>query len=358
MKSSSFVLSTIDPGSGVYGCGMLVMISEAVFVDHGERLRALAPEAKWLRLQTDATLVLDDASVEATSVAPDVAFISNDVFYGPVKECFALLEGWTSLRWVQSAAAGTEAPLYRTLISRGCRVTRAHVTAVPIAEYVLRAVLTHLQQPDRLVQQQRDHVWQHQPFREVWRTSWLVIGLGSIGGEVATRARAFGAHVTGVRRTPQGDEPVDAMVTPDGLTNAAAQADIVVLAAAGGDETRNMIGTEFFAAMKPGSVFVNVARGYMVDEDALLVALEREVPEVAILDVFATEPLPADSVFWDHPRVVVSPHSSGGGNGRIQRAVDVFAENLERLGNNAAFLHEIAEGDLPRIAETWVSTER
>jgi phosphoglycerate dehydrogenase-like enzyme len=337
---------------------MLVLISETVHRDHGSRLASVAPHAQWLRLQPDGSLVLDGVVVDADAVAPDVAFISNDVFYGPVAACFALLESWGSLRWVQSAAAGTEAPLYRSLIGRGCRITRAHVTAVPIAEYVLRAVLTHLQQPQRLVDQQRAHLWQHQPFREVWKTTWMVIGLGAIGGEVAKRAQAFGARVIGVRRTPQGDEPVDEMVAPSEIVDRAGEADVVVLAAAGGDETRNMINREVFSAMKPGSVFVNVARGYMVDEVALLAALGNNAPEVAILDVFATEPLPADSVFWDHPQVVVSPHSSGGGNGRVQRAVDVFVENLGRWNRAEPMVHEITEADLPRVPETWVTEKR
>jgi phosphoglycerate dehydrogenase-like enzyme len=337
---------------------MLVMISENVHRDHGTRLRAIAPAAAWLRLQDDGTLRLGDDVVDAVGLEPDVAFISNDVFYGPVKACFELLESWSSLEWVQSAAAGTEAPLYRTLVSRQCRITRAHVTAVPIAEYVLRAVLTHFQQPHRLIEQQAAHVWKHQPFREVSRSRWLVVGLGSIGGEVATRARAFGAHVVGVRRSARGDEPVDELCTPGELLEQAPLADVVVLAAAGGDETRNMIGRAFLEQMKPGSAFVNVARGYMVDEAALLEALDRGVPEVAILDVFATEPLPADSVMWDHPRVVVSPHSSGGGDGRVQRAVDVFAENLARWQRGGELLHEITAADLPAQPETWVSEKR
>ena len=108
-----------------------------------------------------------------------------------------------------------------------------------------------------------------------------------------------------------------------------------------------------------GSIFVNVARGYMVDEQALLDALGRGVPEVAILDVFATEPLPADSVLWDHPRVVVSPHCSGGGSGRVQPAVDVFVTNLERwLAGGTDLVHEITERDLPAVPETWVSQKR
>ena len=337
---------------------MLVLLSEAVHTAHGERLQAVAPDVSWLRLQDDGSLILNARRVDHDDLAPDIAFISNDVFYGPVKECFAHIEAWPSLRWVQSAAAGTEAPLYRTMIGRGCRITRAHVTAVPIAEYVLRSVLTHYQQPQRLVDQQRSHLWQHQPFRELWRTRWLVIGIGAIGGEVASRARAFGAHVVGVRRSPQGDEPVDVLCRPAEMAGHLAATDVVVLAAAGGDETRLMIDADFLARMKPGSLFVNVARGYMVDEPALLAALDRGVPELAILDVFATEPLPVDSPFWDHPRVVVSPHSSGGGDGRVQRAVDVFAENLGRWLRAEPLLHEITARDLPAVPETWVSEKR
>jgi phosphoglycerate dehydrogenase-like enzyme len=110
--------------------------------------------------------------------------------------------------------------------------------------------------------------------------------------------------------------------------------------------------------MKPGSVFVNVARGNLVDEDALFAALDRGIPEVAILDVFVTEPLPPDSPFWDHPRVVLTPHSSGGGNGRVQRAVDVFAENLARWQRNEPFVHELTMADLPAVSQTWVVEKR
>ena len=332
---------------------MLIVVSELVHRDHGPRLAAIAPGARWLRLQTDGGLILDDVAVDADAVEPAAVFISNDVSYGPVRECFALIEGWPSLRWVQSAAAGTEAPLYRTILERGARLTRAHVTAVPIAEYVMQAVLTHYQQPQRWEAARARREWMHQTFRELWRSTWLVVGLGSIGGEIASRARAFGAHVIGVRRTPTGHEPVDEMTTPAGLASVIGRADVVVIAAAAGDETRNLVDAELLAAMRQGSVLVNVARGYLVDEDALLAALDRGVPEVAILDVFVDEPLPAGSPFWDHPRVVVTPHSSGGGTGRLQRAVDVFADNLARWSRGEALVNELTLADLPAVSERW-----
>jgi phosphoglycerate dehydrogenase-like enzyme len=304
-------------------------------------------------LKSDGTLLLDGAAVDPAAVEPDVVFISNDVFYGPVRECFALIERWPSLQWVQSAAAGTEAPLYRTILERGARLTRAHVTAVPIAEYVLQAVLTYFQQPQRWAAARAKREWAHQTFREVWRSTWLVVGLGSIGGEIASRARAFGAHIVGVRRHPTGNEPVDEMVTPANLPSVIGRADVVVIAAAAGDETRNLVNAEFLGAMRPGSVLVNVARGYLIDEDALLEALDRGVPEAAILDVFVDEPLPAGSPFWDHPRVVMTPHSSGGGTGRVQRAVDVFADNLARWQRGDALVHELTLADLPAVSEQW-----
>jgi phosphoglycerate dehydrogenase-like enzyme len=334
---------------------MEIVISEPVEQRYGERLATEAPNAEWVVLHEDGSLTIDGRAVDAAGLAPEIVFVSNDVFYGPVKECFALLERWTSVRWVQSAAAGTEAPIFRTLLDRGTRLTRAHVTAVPIAEYVLRSVLTHYQQPERWAQQRERHEWQHQSFREIWRTTWLVVGLGAIGGEIARRAKAFEATVIGVRRSPAGDEPVDEILAPRDLLDVVPRADVVVLAAPATDDTKDLVDDSFLRAMKAGSVLVNVARGELVDEQALLAALDRGVPELAVLDVFSTEPLPSDSPFWSHARVVMTPHSSGGGTGRVERAVDVFADNLVRWQRGEDLRHEFTLADLPSVSRTWLS---
>ena len=155
-----------------------------------------------------------------------------------------------------------------------------------------------------------------------------MIGLGTIGIEVAERARAFGAHVIGARRTPQGGEPVDELVTPEQVREALSRADVVVLAVPATQDTVGMVDERFLAQMRPGSVLVNVARGSLVDEGALLGALDRGAPEAALLDVTATEPLPPESLLWTHPRVVLTPHTSALGEGRHARAAGIFLANL------------------------------
>ena len=162
--------------------------------------------------------------------------------------------------------------------------------------------------------------WRKHEFREVLGTVWLVIGLGTIGVGGCGAARAFGAHVIGARRTPRGDEPVDELVAPEQLQEALSRADVVVLAVPATQDTVGMVDAQFLAHMRPGSVLVNVARGSLVDEGALLVALDRGVPEAALLDVTATEPLPPESPLWTHPRVVLTPHTSALGEGRHARA--------------------------------------
>lgn len=326
-----------------------ILVSEKVFTENRERLLSLAPNAEWTLLSVDG--------VASSDAPPDVVFISNDIFYGPVKQCMTIVENTPGLRWLQSAAAGLDAPILRTVLERGARMSRASVTAVPIAEYVLQAVLGCYQNPALFEAQRARREWKHQTFREVWRTTWMVIGLGAIGSEVAKRARAFDAHVIGVRRRPDGTEPVDEMIsTGDVLTNLV-RADVVVIAADLNDQNRKMVNTEFLAAMKAGSILVNVARGGHVDEPALLDALARGIPERAVLDVFETEPLPAGSPFWDHPRVVMTPHSSGGGTGRLARAVDVFCTNLPRFFAGEPLVHEVVLADLPQQAGVWHVTK-
>jgi phosphoglycerate dehydrogenase-like enzyme len=166
--------------------------------------------------------------------------------------------------------------------------------------------------------------------REVHGTTWLIFGLGAIGTEVAIRARAFGARTIGCRRFPTGSEPVDEMVSPDHILEHVGTADVVVVAAPATPQTRHVIGEAFLSRMTARSILVNVARGSLVDEAALLTALANGAPETAVLDAVAAEPPPPDSPLWDHPGVVLTPHNAFAGEGNDQRNIDLFLGNLRR----------------------------
>ena len=231
-------------------------------------------------------------------------------------------------------------------MAKGVVLTTGHGQAISIAEYVMGEVLAHFQRHRERRAHQAAHAWTRVPFREIGRMRWLIVGFGAIGQAVAERARGFGAEITGVRRSGGGHPLADRMGTLDEVLSLLPAADVVVLAAPLNDATRGLAGAGFFAAMKPRSMLVNVGRGDLVDEGALLAALERGAPEFAALDVFHDEPLLADSPFWDHPKVAVNPHASAFGDGQSARNDAIFLENLRRRLADEPLLYEADPRDL------------
>ena len=142
--------------------------------------------------------------------------------------------------------------------------------------------------------------WTRTPFREVANTTWLIVGFGPIGSTTAARAKAFGATVNVIRRSPQTSEIVDAAGTMDDLERFLPNADVIVLACPLNDATRGFAGEAFFANIKQGAILINIARGALIDDSAMIAALDRGQLEAAALDVFHTEPLPADDPLWGH----------------------------------------------------------
>ena len=298
-----------------------------------ERIRPVVPEVELVAFDPDLGRIPGDP--------PEVGWLSVDVLRNADKAFIDALIEAPPLRFVQSAGAGYDTWHFQQLLARGVRLCTAHVNNVPIAEFVLREVLDRFQRADRWRAGQAARHWEHHEWREVMGSTWLVIGVGAIGSAVAERAQAFGAHVIGVRRTPDGTEPVDEMIGPDAVAVALPRADVVVLTLPGGDATRHLVDAAFLAAMRDDAVLVNVARGSIVDEAALIAALDAGRPDFAVLDVVGEEPLPADSPLWSHPRVVVTPHSSSGGHGRFARGADLFAANLRRYLDGTPLAHEI-----------------
>jgi len=304
------------------------------------------PGVDWLVMEGDGSLTgPDGAAVALDDARPEVAWGTSDLFRegAPVAAFFRALVGCPSLRWFQSPAAGYDAEPFHVMVDHGVRVCNAHVNSLPIAEFVLRAVLDEFQGAEVWRRQEDRREWRIHDWREVAGTTWLVVGFGHIGGAVALRARALGAEVIGCRRNPSPTDPADRMVTPDQLPTVIGDADVVVLSAPATPDSHRLVDAAFLAAMAPDSVLVNVGRGSLIDEAALVAALDAGAPRAAVLDVFDTEPLPDDHPFWVHPRIRVTPHNAAGGSGRFGRQADLFAANLDRWQAGHPLEHDVTD---------------
>jgi phosphoglycerate dehydrogenase-like enzyme len=296
----------------------------------------------------DGKITCNGEAFDTETAQPDWGWMSNDAFGGGSRELFVAMLKSNRLTWVHTGAAGLDNPVWGQLVAKGALLTTGHGQAISIAEYVMGEVLSHFQKLPERRAQQAAHSWTRVPFREIAGTSWLVVGFGAIGQGVAERAKSFGAEIVGVRRSGGEHPAADRMAKLEDVVSLLPQADVVVLSVPLNDATRNMADAGFFAAMKPASVLVNVGRGGLVDEAALLAALEVGVPKFAILDVFQTEPLPPDSPFWAHPKVALNPHASAFGSGQIARNDALFLENLRRRLADEPMLYEADPRDLGR----------
>ena len=295
-------------------------------------LRERAPGVEVIAWQPDGSLRRDGQPVAYEDVAPQVGWIGNDVFAGKHMKAYgeALLR-FESMAWVQSANAGLDFAIYPKLDAAGVRITKSGAQSIAIAEYVVAYALETFQKTGERRAAQAEGRWHAHRFRELWHARWLLIGYGHIGRNVAKRARAFDSHVTAIRASGQPDEYADVVATPDAIDRHLPQADIVVLACPATERTRGMVGEAFLGQMKDSSLLINVARGSLVDEAALVAALDAGRPAHAVLDVFETEPLPPASPLWSHPAVTVTAHTSNAGSGTRERGDELFLSNLERF---------------------------
>lgn len=295
-----------------------------------ERLHAMGLSGEPLLLDPDGQLTRADRPATAGPGAFRAAWASPDTYVA--KQINAFLDHALAARaeWVQGGSAGVDNPRFAKLDAAGIRLTTSDAMVPSIAELVLAGVLDHYQRGPERRAVQASHQWTLLPFREIAGTRWLVIGFGAIGREIGPRARAFHAHVTGVRRSGGTDDAANRIITPDAMIPALGEADVVILSVPLSDATRHIADARFFAAMKPGATIVNVGRGGLLDEAALIAALDAGHVGHAILDVVAQEPLPADSPIWDHPKIALTCHVAGLGDGLIARSDQLFLDNLAR----------------------------
>ena len=249
----------------------------------------------------------------------------------------AFVERTRNARWIQASSAGVGQFVRRHGLDApgGPRITTAAgVHARPLAEFVLWAMLGFAKNYPLARRQQRERVWSRFHNDDLEGKTLAIVGLGSIGREVARLARGLGLRVTGTKRSVEGLAPedlgVDALYPLERLHDLLAEADYVCLVAPHTAETEGLMDAAAFAAMKPGSVLINIGRGALVDEDALLAALDGGPLAGAVLDVARTEPLPSDNPLWERDDVVIFPHSASTSKHENRRLTDLFLDNLER----------------------------
>lgn len=275
----------------------------------------------------------DGTPVSNTAYAPAAAWVSIGLLFGGNLAPFvdaALAPG--TLRWTQACLAGTDAPPFQQLLGAGVQLSRSDAPNDATAEHTMSLVLSTFHDWAGRIDRRRAGEWLQMPWREVRGSRWLIVGFGSIGRKVAALACAFGAAVVGARRSvaePADLEAADAMVTMEALADELPLADVVVLTCPLTRETRGLVDAEFLASLRDDVVLVNVARGPVIDTDALLAWLDGDRAATAVLDVFDIEPLPDHSPLWQHPKVVMTTHIGGAGSGMAARNDDLFIAQLD-----------------------------
>jgi phosphoglycerate dehydrogenase-like enzyme len=342
----------VGPGSGPGGVPAAIAITPILSARYRpadlERIREAAPGSRIVAVSLEglADAPLDDVEVLLRGPLPAAVFDR-------------LLTRCPRLRWVHSATAGVERVLTPAALERGLVISNARgVFSRPIAEYVMLMILSVSRRLPLLLELQGERTWQPLESRELRDVTIGIVGLGSIGRAVAALATAFGCRIIATRREGgSGDAPVgsgdapggsadgagdgdeflpvepviDRLLPPEGLPELLAASDFVVLALPLTAETEDLIDDEALAAMKPGAWLINVARGRLVDERALLRALGAGRIGGAVLDTFRDEPLAPESPLYDFDNVILTPHTSWSSGRVLDRSIELFCDNLRRF---------------------------
>jgi len=278
---------------------ILLAMPEAVRNRYRDRLTARFPEA-------NVTLV-DHHS----KVTPYIASADALVTFAPMLADH-VLEQAERLKWIQALGTGVDNLIDRPALRRDVIVTNVHgIHGAPVSEAAIAAMLALARNLPRAIRLQDKHQWQRFPAQLLHNKTVGIFGIGAIAEVLAPKCKAFGMHVIGVSSTPRPVAGFDRMHHTSELATIIGEFDFFVLLTPLTEKTRNCIGTNVFAAMKPAAFFVNLARGGVVDETALIAALRQKRIAGAALDVFQEEPLPADHPFWGMDNVIITTHQGG-----------------------------------------------
>ena len=309
---------------------MNIIVSPRVRKEYGGRIRAADPRAKFVVPE-----VREGALAWSGDLAKaEVCCLSADMWEDLESRQLVLpalfrLEG---LRWFHSFSAGVDSPAFKAILDRGTLLTNSSGASAPsIAQYVIAMMLYRSKPIEAWRSAQTRREWAPTPGRDLTGQTAGIIGTGAIGGEIARLAKALGMRTIGMRRSGKPARHIDEMLTARRMRYLLLESDFVVLACPLTAETEGLIGAAQLAAMKPTATLINVARGRIVDEAALIEALEHRAIAGACLDVFTVEPLPETSPLWSMPNVIVTPHNSGVSPLNMERAMGIFTDNLARF---------------------------
>ncbi|HZX55084.1 MAG TPA: D-2-hydroxyacid dehydrogenase [Ilumatobacteraceae bacterium] len=304
--------------------GTVLFCTDTFWDEAGDRLVATDPTVEIVRLVGEERVIPSDLD------RITAACFSSDVYPHRMRTFLGVCSSAPQLGWLHTSFAGTDHPVFDAFLSRGVTVTNGiGVSAPSIAGTVMLYLLALSRDLPRWTREQDVRHWESRRFNDLAGMHLGIVGMGAIGSEVARLAAAFEMDVVGVRRHPRGDESCTTWSTGE-LPRLLGWADAIVLCAPLTDETRGMFDAAAFAAMRQGAWLINVGRGEVVDEPAMVDALARGHLGGAGLDVFTVEPLPHDSPLWSMPNVIITPHSSGITNRSYRRSIDLFIDNFGR----------------------------
>ena len=249
----------------------------------------------------------------------------------------------TKLRWIQATSAGIEALLAPELVERRLIITNASgLYSSPVAETAWALTLALFRRIPTFLRQQQEHRWEVQTPGDLGGSVAGVIGLGGIGSHYARVAAAFGMRVVAVdRHQPPKPDFVESLWPIDRLNNLLEMSDVVLISCPLWAESRHLINRDTLAQMKPTAYLVNIARGGIVEENALLEALQSGQIAGAGIDVCETEPLPTESPLWEAPNLILTPHFAGVSGHRLRRLTKLFCENLRHYQKGEKLVNEV-----------------
>jgi phosphoglycerate dehydrogenase-like enzyme len=333
--NATLAMRQTGPGSGPGGVpaaiGLSPILSARYRREDLERIAAAAPGSRLVSVSSEGLADGDLSDVEV-------------LLRGPLPQVIfdRLLARCPRLMWVHSATAGVERVLTPAALERGLAITNARgVFSEPIAEYVLMMILAISRRLPQLLELQREKTWQPLAAREMADLTVGIVGLGSIGRRVAEMCLDMGGRVIAVRRRADdsADLPGATMLPPPRLPELMEQSDFVVLALPLTPETENLFDEDLLAHARPGAWLINVARGALIDERAMLRAIRDGRLGGAVLDAFREEPLGPDSELYLTANVIVTPHTSWSSGRVLDRSIELFCDNLELFRSGEPLLN-------------------